>query len=113
MMFYDKYKALCEKKGVSCNRAALEIVLSSATPTKWKKTGATPDGATLAKLAAYFGVSVGSLLDAEGQAAEDGRPMGDEALKFALWGDCGDISDENLEDVKRYAAFVRERKRKK
>lgn len=61
-MFYDKYKQLCDTKGVSCNRAALEMGLSNATPTKWKKTGATPDGATLAKVSKYFDVPIAFLL---------------------------------------------------
>lgn len=61
-MFYDKFKALCDEKGVSCTKAAMQIGLSNATPTKWKKTGATPDGATLSRIAEYFGVSIDSLL---------------------------------------------------
>ena len=43
-MFYDKFKQLCEYRGSSCNKAASEIGLSNATPTKRKKTGAMPDG---------------------------------------------------------------------
>ena len=39
------------------------------------------------------------------------RKMSDAELKFALWGDCADVSDEDLADVRRYAAFVRERKK--
>lgn len=39
------------------------------------------------------------------------RKMSSEELKFALWGDT-DISDEDLEDVRRYAAFIAERKKK-
>lgn len=61
-MFYDKFKSLCDQKGVSCNKAALEMGLSNATPSKWKKTGATPDGATLAKVSAYFGIPIEQLL---------------------------------------------------
>ena len=61
-MFYDKFKHLCELKGVSCNKAATEIGLSNATPTMWKKRGLTPKGETLTKVADYFGVSVGDLL---------------------------------------------------
>jgi transcriptional regulator with XRE-family HTH domain len=53
---------LCERKGVSCNKAAYEIGLSNATPTKWRKTGATPSGETLDKVALYFGVSTDYLL---------------------------------------------------
>lgn len=34
----------------------------------------------------------------------------DTALKFALFGDTTEIDDADLEDVKRYAAFVKERK---
>lgn len=61
-MFYDRFKFLCSQKGVSCNKAATDMGLSNSTPTKWKKTGATPDGKTLAKISAYFGVSIGELL---------------------------------------------------
>ena len=61
-MFYDVYAALCKNKGISLSRAADEIGLSNSTVTKWKKTGATPSGETLAKVAAYFGVSVDDLI---------------------------------------------------
>lgn len=61
-MFYDTYSELCQKKGVSKSRAASEMGLSNSTVTKWKNTGAVPSGDTLAKVAAYFGISVDSLL---------------------------------------------------
>ena len=61
-MFYDKFKQLCEQKGVSCNKAALEMGLSNATPTTWKKRGLTPKGETLTKIADYFGVTTDYLL---------------------------------------------------
>lgn len=61
-MFYDTFRRLCEEKGVSCNKAALEIGLSNSTPTKWKKTGAIPDSTTLARVSRYFGVTNDYLL---------------------------------------------------
>lgn len=61
-MFYDMFSALCRRQGISNTKAAVEIGLSNATPTKWKNTGATPDGSTLAKIAAYFSVSMDFLL---------------------------------------------------
>lgn len=78
-MFYDRFKQLCEKKGVSCNKAAIEIGLSNATPTKWKKTGATPAGETLDRIAAYFNVSTDFLLGIESKKE---KPLvnGDEEL---------------------------------
>ena len=133
-MFYDKFKLLCDRKGVSCNKAATDMGLSNSTPTKWKKTGATPDGTTLAKISAYFGVSVGELLTNESTGAIEftvsteemqdylqskkkaptgtGERMSDDELKAALFGSL-DIDDADLDDVKRYAAFVRDKKRGK
>lgn len=39
--------------------------LSNSIATKWKKTGATPNGETLNIIAEYFGVSIDYLLGAE------------------------------------------------
>ena len=61
-MFFDIFIELCAAKGVSCTRAAKDIGLSNSITTKWKKTGATPGGETLDKVAAYFGVSTDYLL---------------------------------------------------
>lgn len=43
---------------------------------------------------------------------EGERSVSDEDVMFALWGDTSDITEADLADVKRYAAFLRERKRK-
>ena len=81
-MFYDVFKRLCDEKGISCNRAATEMGLSNATATKWKKTGATPSGDTLSKIAVYFDVSIDDLLGNEEKPAapKDGEPDVKEAL---------------------------------
>ena len=62
-MFYDKFKELCDLKGVSVSKAASEIGLSNSTATKWKKTGATPDSSTIAKAASYFDVPTDYFMD--------------------------------------------------
>lgn len=61
-MFFDIYCELCEAKGVSRKKAAVEIGLSNSITTKWKKTGATPTGETLSKIADYFNVTTDYLL---------------------------------------------------
>ena len=66
-MFYDRFKALCENKKTSPTRAAIDMGFSNSITTKWKKTGATPDGVTLAKIAEYFGITVDELLGKEKQ----------------------------------------------
>lgn len=37
----------------------------------------------------------------------------DSDLAFALWGDSSDIDDKDIEEVKRFAAFIREKKTNK
>ena len=63
-MFIDIFLQLCADKGVKPTRVAHEIGSSSASVVKWKK-GAIPQGATLQKIADYFGVSVDYLLTGE------------------------------------------------
>lgn len=109
-MFYDRFKQLCERKGVSCNKAALEIGLSNATPTKWRKTGATPTGETLDKIAMYFGVTTDFLLGKETEKAPTKtgeRPVSDDEIKFALFGGDGEITDAMYQEVKEFAALIK------
>jgi len=114
-VFYDKFVLLCTLKGVSPSKAAVDAGISKSLVTKWKVNSVeVPSPEILKKLSAYFGVPVSRLLSEEEQKAPtaDGeRKMSDAELKFALWGDCEDINDDDLADVRRYAAFVRERKK--
>jgi repressor LexA len=69
-VFFDIFKLLCDKKGVSPKKAVLDMGLSNSLASKWKNTGATPSGETLNKIADYFGVTTDSLLGKESAPAE-------------------------------------------
>ena len=113
-MFYDRFKQLCDARGISCNKAALEIGLSNATPTKWKKTGATPVGETLDKIAAFFNVSTDYLLGKEKAPAGNGKcSVSDDDIKFALFGGDGEITDAMYQEVKEFAALIKLREEMK
>lgn len=105
-MFYDVYTKLCNQKGVSRSRAAADMGLSNSTVTKWKKTGATPSGETLAKIAAYFNVSVDDLIRQKKDHAPAGK-VTDEDIKFALF-EGAPVTDAQYEEVKRFAKFIAE-----
>ena len=81
-MFYDCYTALCQARGISRSRAAQEMGLSNSTVTKWKNTGATPSGETLARVSAYFGVPVGELLGKAVPSVQEERMMPVGAVPF-------------------------------
>lgn len=109
-VFYDLFCELCKLKGVSVTKATVEIGLSRTIGTKWKRTGATPNGETLNKIADYFGVSVDYLLGQETEKAptqEGERQISDDDIKFALFGGDGEITDAMYEEVKRFAHMVK------
>ena len=113
-MFFNRFKQLCDQKNISVYRACTDIGLNRSAVAKWKN-GGKPNGSTAAKLAAYFGVTTDYLL---GQS-EDRTPgftprvVSDEEIKFALFGGDGEITDAMFDEVKRFAAFVKEREKHK
>ena len=135
--FYKRLRDLCEERNMTVNELVKVLKLSSGSPTAWKG-GATPRLSTVQKIADYFHVSADYLLgnvsdpffrlDRESILADinsyetenaptltekDERIVSDEDIMFALWGDTDEVDKDDLDDVKRYAAFVRERKKKK
>ena len=112
---YETINMLCEERGIKASKLCADIGISRGLITDLKmgrKNGVT--AVTAQKIASYFGVSVGYLLGEENKKAptEAGeRALTDAELKFALFGSCEDVSDDDLADVRRYAAFVRERKK--
>ena len=108
-MFYDRFLALCKQRGIAPSRAATDAGISKSLVSKWKANGVNdPSPEVARKLADYFKVPLHELL---GEQLTEREPR--EALKYALWGNCEDITDQDLEDVLRFAAFIRERKREK
>lgn len=109
--FYDQYISICRSRGVSPSRAAEDAGLSKSAVSKWKREPDTvPSGAVLAKLSAYFGIPTSQLL---GEPTETVETLGDEAVKFALFGGREDITPEMYEEVRSFAQFVMEREARK
>lgn len=114
---YNRIEELCKENNESITTMCKESGTSRASLSDLKMgRNQSLSAETLSKIAIHFGVSVDYLLGKDNKKAPTDageRSMSDEELKFALWGDCQDIDEADLEDVRRYAAFVRERKRKK
>ncbi len=109
-VFFNRFKSLCDEKGVSVYRACQDIGLNRSAVAKWK-AGGKPNGSTSARLAEYFGVTTDFLLgqSQEKTPAETQRAVSDEDIKFALFGGDGEITDEMYDEVKKFAAFLKQR----
>ena len=105
-MFYDRFKQLCDEKGVSVTRATEEIGLARTIGTKWKKTGGTPRGETLMKIAEYFGVSTSELLGDETVVTMrlDSSAIDDDDIQRALLGHT--VSNETWEKIRTAAREI-------
>ena len=113
--FYERFSALCKESGESPNAVARIIGASSGSVTAWKR-GAEPRNATLAKIADYFGVTTDYLLGKEKKSASahtGADAIRDDAIKFALFGGSDEITDEMYDEVKRFAAYIKQREAQK
>ena len=89
-----------------------ESGISSATMSQWRKRIYSPSSAAIKKIEDYLGITF-TIEQKEKTPTDEGeRKISDKELKFALWGST-DIDDDDLDDVRRYAAFIQERKKKK
>ena len=111
-MFYDRFLQLCAQRGISPSKAAVEAGISKSLVTKWRTNQVqVPSAEVLQKLARYFAISVSDLLEeTETPSTETGgRTVTEEDIKFALFGGDGEITDAMYEEVKQFAAFVKQR----
>lgn len=110
-MFFERFSALCKEHNETPNSVAKIIGVSSGSVTAWKR-GTDPRNATLAKIADYFDVTTDFLLgkETEKAPAESGkRSVSDDDIKFALFGGDGEITDAMYEEVRNFAAYVKQR----
>ena len=109
-MFFNRFKQLCDERNISVYFACTDIGLNRSAVNKWK-AGGKPNGNTAAKLAAYFGVTTDYLLgQSDDRSGPAERPaITDDDIKFALFGGDGEITDAMYEEVKQFAAFLKQR----
>lgn len=69
-VFFDTFSQLCEAKGISAYKACIEMGLNRSAVAKWK-TGAMPNGTTIALMAEYFDVSADYLLGKDSSEGEE------------------------------------------
>lgn len=111
-----KLRELRKKCGITMKELGAEIGVAESTISQYETGKRQPDYETLLRLGEYFGVSVDYLLGKEetkkAPAENDRREVNDDDIKFALFGGGDEITDEMYEEVKRFAAYVKQREAK-
>ena len=111
-ILYERLFALCQERGITAYRMCKDTGVQPSVMTDLKMgRRQTVKAETAAKIAASFGVSVDYLLGNEEKEKPTAvKAVSDEELKFALFGDAT-VSDEDFEDVKRFAEFIKNKKK--
>ncbi|MBR1763056.1 MAG: helix-turn-helix transcriptional regulator [Eubacterium sp.] len=113
MTFIKRLKALMAEKKVTKAEISKELHIGVNQIKYWEDKGNTPDGATLIKLADYFGVSVDYLLgktDKKNKTVADERSL-TEAEKEIIAA-TADMTEDELNAVLGYAARIIAKRKK-
>lgn len=94
-MFYDKFVALSQRKGMSPSAVAIDAGISKSLVSKWKNNPITvPSMDVLRKLSKYFNVSIEYLLEMDVQSQIDSATYKINALKKDLVSATGTQKEE-------------------
>ena len=112
---YEIIDALLAERGITGAQMSADLGMSRSFMTELRKGRANGIKLeTAQKLAEYFGVSLDYLLGKEEAPTEVGeREITDDDIKFALFHGQDGITDEMYEEVKRFAAYLAHREKKK
>lgn len=106
----NKIREIATDRGLSLTKVEEALNYGNGSIGKWKSARKFAPYDRIVAIASYLGVSV-ETLTGEKETPAPADTDADEALKFALWGDASsDMDADDLDDVRRYAAFIRERK---
>ena len=103
-MFCERLKQQRVKKALSQKELADRLNISQQTVAKWEKGSTFPKPATLKKLTEILDVTSDYLLDIP-------KKLTDAEIICALFGNDAKVTDEMYEDVKNFAAFLKENKK--
>ena len=112
MVVLDIILALMKENGISQKELCEKIGVNKQAFTNWKNGTHSSYKKYLPQIADAIGVSVDYLLG-KSDEKEKSPSVSDEDLKFALFGGDKEIPDEVLDEVKRFAAYAKERYGKK
>lgn len=59
---YERFKKLCDMKGVKASNVMKELGISNSVVANWKARNGLPNSQTAIKIADYFGVSTDEIL---------------------------------------------------
>ena len=109
--FSERLRQLRTSADLSQMEFSKRIGVSKSSVNMYERGEREPNLETLQRIADFFQVDIGYLLG-NPEVSAPVRKITDDDIKFALFGGSGEITDAMYEEVKQFAAFVKNRGRK-
>lgn len=101
MSFYDNFVECCDEIGLTPTEVARSNGITQQAVSLWKKRGSIPKAETLYKLANFFGVTVGYMLDGlEGMNNREAKKYEDRFFYF------DDVWETMMEEIGQHLSFL-------
>ncbi|MEG1061643.1 MAG: helix-turn-helix transcriptional regulator [Oscillospiraceae bacterium] len=114
---YEIFAALLAEKNVTAYQVFKATGVAQSSLSDWKSGKSKPKYEKMLLIAEYFGVSVDYLLTGEDATKKavvsKDDSFSEENMKVALFGGDKEVTDEMWDEVKRFAAYVKDRESKK
>ena len=96
--------------GLTQRQLAEKIGVANTSISNWEKGLSRPDADLIQELCRVLQLQPNDIYGTgEGSAETGRRAVSDEDIKFALFGGDGEITDAMFDEVKRFAAFLKQR----
>lgn len=107
VFFGDRIRSGRRALSLTQRELAEQLGVSNTSISNWEKGLSRPDADLIQKLCAILHLQPNDFYAAENPAS---RPaVSDDDIKFALFGGDGEITDAMYDEVKRFAAFLKQR----
>jgi len=110
VFFGEKIRNARKSLGLTQRQLADKIGVSNTSISNWEKGLSRPDADLIQKLCQILCLQPNDFYGTNDAPAENSRrAVSDEDIKFALFGGDREISDAMYDEVKRFAAFLKQR----
>ena len=110
VFFGDRIRDARKAAGLTQRQLADSLGVSNTSISNWEKGLSRPDADMIQKLCQLLCLQPNYFYGTENAPADDRkRTVRDDDIKFALFGGDGEITDAMYDEVKRFAAFLKER----
>lgn len=110
VFFGEKIRRARKAAGMTQRQLADRLGVANTSVSNWEKDLSRPDADLIQELCAILGMQPNDFYGTENtRASGSGYTVSDDDIKFALFGGDGEITDAMYDEVRRFAAFIKER----